>query len=40
MAALMDEALADLIKSNEALVNKLNDGTATRDDHRVLDATR
>ena len=37
--ALMDEALADLIKSNEALVSKLNDGTATRDDHRALDAT-
>jgi hypothetical protein len=37
--ALMDEALADLIKRNEALMSKLNDGTASRDDHRALDAT-
>jgi len=37
--ALVDEALADLIKRNEALMSKLNDGTASRDDHRALDAT-
>ena len=33
------ETLADLIKRKEALMSKLNDGTATRDDHRALDAT-
>ena len=37
--ALMDESLADLIKRNEALRNKLGDGTASRDDYRALDAT-
>jgi len=39
MSGMDEDALADLIKRNEALMGKLTSGTATRDDKKTLEVT-